>query len=510
MFVRRKRNKSGSTSVQIIEKRGRRNVVVHSVGCEREEEGIRRLEAQAHSEMGALISQLQLNFGGSERELTALKLLDTGSVRAVGPELVLGNVFDRIGFNEIGDELFKDIVIARLVYPVSKLKTTEYLLQHRGKEVDVSRIYRFLDRLKSKYQERVEQIAYDYSKEILGEFVVVFYDMTTLYFEAEDEDDLRRIGFSKDGKFQHPQIMLGLLVGQDGYPVSYNIFEGNTFEGKTLLPMLQQAQKRFKLTKPIVVADSALLSRSNVEQLIKEGYDFVLGARIKNESTVVQEQILQATSAIKDHEWVVIEKPDGLQLIVDYSAKRAKKDSSNRDKGIARLKAKIGSGKLTKKSLNNRGYNRFLTMNGEINVLIDEQKIEQDKQWDGLKGYLTNSKKHPGCIIANYRQLWKIERAFRISKTDLRVRPIYHRKRTRIEAHVCVAFVAYTIYKELERLLIHRKIALSPAKAIELMKTIYQITIHLPDSKRIHTQFLNLTPQQKEILSLIDPIWVSQ
>jgi len=243
VFIRRKPNKSGSTSIQIIEKRNGRNVVVRSIGCSKDEAELKLLEAQARTELESLRFQLSLNFGGSEREKAALELLNTSSIRAVGPELILGKIFDSIGFNKIPSELFKDIVIARLVYPASKLKTTDYLLQHKGKDINVESIYRFLDKLNSKYQEEVEQIAYRYSKNILGDVMVVFYDMTTLYFEAENEDDLRRIGFSKDGKFQHPQIMLGLLVGNDGYPISYDIFEGNKCEGVTLLPVLKKAEK---------------------------------------------------------------------------------------------------------------------------------------------------------------------------------------------------------------------------------------------------------------------------
>ncbi|MCC6933078.1 MAG: transposase [Deltaproteobacteria bacterium] len=135
-----------------------------------------------------------------------------------------------------------------------------------------------------------------------------------------------------------------------------------------------------------------------------------------------------------------------MRLIVDYSESRAKKDAHNREKGLARLKAKISSGKPTKTSLNDRGYNKFLELKGEIQVALDAARIELDKQWDGLKRYLTNSTCPPPEVIGSYRQLWKIERAFRISKTDLRIRPIYHRKRNRIEAHICIAFTAYTIF----------------------------------------------------------------
>jgi hypothetical protein len=163
MFVRRKPNKSGSISIQIVEKRGRRNVVVCSVGCSKEPKQIERLEAEAHTRLEALRPQLELNFGQTERERSALDLLHSGTIQSVGPELILGAIFDKIGFNTIPDDLFKEIVLARLVYPVSKLKTAEYVFQHCGRELDVHRIYRFLDRLNSRYQEQVETIAYNYS-----------------------------------------------------------------------------------------------------------------------------------------------------------------------------------------------------------------------------------------------------------------------------------------------------------------------------------------------------------
>ncbi len=503
MFVRRKLNTSGSTSIQIIEKRAGRNVVVRSVGCSRDESTLRRLEGEAAVLQLSLTPQQSFDFGvTSERERAAIDLVTSGSVQAVGPELVLGKIFDRIGFDVLSEDLFKQIVLARLVYPVSKLKTTEYMLQHQGKEVDVERIYRFLDKFHSTYQERIEQIAFEYSKRTLGEISVVFYDMTTLYFEAEDEDDLRKIGFSKDGKFQHPQIMLGLLVGRDGYPISYNIFEGNTFEGKTLLPILEKAKRRFGLTKPTVVADSALLSQQNLKLLSAKKYEYIIGARIKNESREVQNQILQATRLLKNKQIITIDKGDGIKLIVDYSENRAKKDARNREKGITRLREKIRSGRLTKSSLNNRGYNKFLTMKGEIVVTLDATKIEQDRLWDGLKGYITNSDHPCEDVISSYRQLWKIEKAFRISKTDLRVRPIYHRKRSRIEAHICVAFVAYTVFKELERLLVSKKLNLNAAKAIELTKTIFQVTLYLPDSNKSHKTFVGISALQSQLLEL--------
>ena len=502
MFVRRKLNASGTTSVQIVEKRQGRSVLVQTVGCARADEDVRKLEMRAERVLDELRPQLAIDFGGTPLESALIDVMRSAVVRAVGPELVLGKIFDSIGFSQLSEELFRDIVLARLVYPTSKLKTVDYLLRHRGKEIGEDQIYRFLDRLASEYKDRVEQIAYAYSKKILGALTLVFYDMTTLYFEAEDEDDLRRIGYSKDGKFQHPQIMLGLLVAEDGYPVSYDIFEGNTSEGKTLLPILEKARRKFGLSNPTVIADSALLSKENTALLSSKGYKFIIGARLKAECDSLKRQVLSAAAGLQDGQSIVIERPDGLRLIVGYSVKRAKKDASNREKGITRLQSKIKTGRLTKNSINNRGYNKFLTLKGETLVSLDSNAIEKDRAWDGLKGYLTNSELPADTVISNYQQLWKIERAFRISKTDLRIRPIYHRKKNRIEAHICVAFVAYTVFKELERLLVQFAIPMSPGRALELLQTVYEFEFFLPDSKKMHRQFAQLSEEQTMLLKL--------
>ena len=504
MFIRKKPNKSGTTSVQIIKKVGRSNRIVKTIGCGTTAEELEVLERRARTELEMLRPQLSFSFDMSDREMSVVELVKTCRVYAVGPELILGKIFDHLGFSFIPDELFKDIVLARLVYPTSKLRTTEYLLHHTGKDVQVARIYRFLDRLGCQYKEEVERLSFNYTKRVLGDVVVAFYDMTSLYFEAEREDDLRRIGFSKDGKFQHPQIMLGLLVGIDGYPIGYDIYEGNTFEGDTLIPALKKVQERFGLTRPTVIADSALLSRKNLNALDEEGYQYIIGARIKNEDSETKAKILELGARLDNRESKVFRRKDGKRLILNFSETRAKKDAANREKGITRLKRNISSGKLTKGSINSRGYNKFLALEGDVTITLDQKRIEEDKAWDGLKGYITNSRMTPEEVVSNYRQLWKIERAFRISKTDLRIRPIYHRKRNRIEAHICVSFVAYTIFKELERQLALKQSALSPQRALDIMKTIYQVELYMPDSRKYHRQFTQLTPEQTMLLDL-DP-----
>jgi transposase len=326
--------------------------------------------------------------------------------------------------------------------------------------------------------------------------------MTTLYFEASDEDDFRRIGFSKDGKFQNPQIMLGVLVGEKGYPIGYELFEGNTFEGHTLIPVLEKFQKRFNLNKPVIVADSGLLSKANIEQLIALEYEYIIGARIKHESQTIKDSILKF-NLCEDGASDSIDKGNNQKLIITYSEKRAKKDAYNRQKGLKKLEKRVTSGKLTKEHINNRGYNKYLTLKSNIEVEIDYSKFEADAKWDGLKGDLTNTTLPNETVIKNYANLWQIEKAFRMSKTDLQIRPIYHFTKRRIEAHISISFVAYTIYKELERLLYKYDAPFSVNKAREIIHNIYQLEITLPDSQHKQEVLLNMDEEQQLLLKII-------
>jgi len=377
------------------------------------------------------------------------------------------------------------------------------LYRYQGIEITVDEIYRFLDRLNEKHKERIERLAFEYSRKILNDIRVVFYDMTSLYFETEEEDDLRKIGFSKDGKFQNPQIMLGLFVGEHGYPIGYDIFEGNVFEGHTLLPALDRIRTKYGLGKPVVVADAALLSRNNIKALVEEGYSFIIGARIKNESSRIQQEILQKSGGIKYQQGFVINKPDGTRLVITYSDQRRKKDAYSRDRGLKNLRKKIKSGILTKGHINNRGYNKFLTLAGSLTVSIDENKVKEDCRWDGLKGYMTNTKLSVEKIVENYRHLWQIEKAFRISKTDLKIRPVYHYLKRRIEAHICIAFVAYTIYKELERLLDKHRAGFSPKRAAELTHTMYALEFQTQNSFNTERIILKMDSEQQSLFDII-------
>lgn len=506
MFIRKLRNRSGSISVQAIAKKNGKYVVVKSFGSSKNQNEIEALLYEANIFISNPNDSPPLFSVLAPLDIAIKHFLDTVSndaVRTIGPELIFGAVFDRIGFNAVQDELFRHLVIARLAYPVSKLKTVDYLYRYQGVRTHEDVIYRMLDTLHVKHKETVEKISYEHTKKTLGAISVVFYDMTTLYFETEDEDDLRKIGFSKDGKFQCPQIMVGLLVGEGGYPIGYDIFEGNTFEGHTLIPTLEKIQKKYGFDKPIVVADAGLLSKENIEKLILQKYEFILGARIKNETDAVKTKILELAKGMKNGDSFSLEKIDGTRLIVTFSDKRARKDKHNREKGLKKLRLKVKSGKLTKQHVNNRGYNKFLVLMGEVEVKIDETKTKDDEAWDGLKGYVTNTRLEPAKVVEHYGHLWQIEKAFRISKTDLRIRPVYHHKRKRIEAHLCIAFVAYSVWKELERLLKEKGLEMSPKRAGELTHTMYEFHYVLPHSKKREKTVLQMDAEQQALYEVV-------
>ncbi len=502
MFIRKNRNRSGSISIQIAQKRSRSNRVIKTVGIARTKREEELLLLLAMSELERL-SGLQSLFVEHDDLVVEnfVNSIANEHVQIVGSELILGRIYDKIGFPSGGScGYFRNLVLCRLVYPGSKLKTVDYFRQHLGMDISVYSIYRFLDELNSDLKPMIERISFEYSKSLLGGSIgVVFYDMTTLYFEASEEDDYRIPGFNKDGKHQQPQIMIGLLVSGHGYPIGYRIFEGNTSETKTLIPILEHFQSWFGIGKPVVVADAALLSKKNIEALSAKGYQYILGGRLKNETEAVKGRVIGL--GVQEGSPKEISTKNG-RLIVSFSSKRAFADKRNREKGLKRLEKKVSGGKLKKEHINNRGYNKYLTLIGEASIDIDYEKYRADGVWDGLKGYVTNTELSREQVIENYSLLWNIEKAFRISKTDLRIRPVYHRLRNRVEAHICICFAAYSVYKELERLLRLNNIDLSAEKAINEIKEIRQLRYILPKSQVVKTRILNPTPKQTQLIEM--------
>ena len=298
MFLRKLKNRSGSISVQIITKSSGKYKVLKTIGCGKNEQEVQKLVYLAKQEIERLSNQPKLFVSEHDTIVEQVfSALSNASIRTVGPEIIFGKIYDSIGFNAIKEELFHHLVVARLAFPLSKLKTIDYLYRFQGVMLDIDAVYRFLDKLNNKLKDQVEQIAFAHTLKVLqGNINIVFYDMTTLYFEASDEDDLRKTGFSKDGKHQNPQIYLGLLVGIGGYAIGYDIFEGNIYEGHTLIPFIEKINKKFNLNRPVVVADAGLLTNDNIKALEEMGYQYIIGARLKNEPEKIKRHILEKLS----------------------------------------------------------------------------------------------------------------------------------------------------------------------------------------------------------------------
>ena len=500
MFIRQKRNKSGVISVQVIDKSSGKYKLKQTIGSSADAAKIEQLVKEGEQWIKKHSGIKELDFEDTDK-LFEQFIQGISHIRVAGVELLLGKIFDEIGFNAIKDELFRKLVLARLCYPASKLKTTDHLRRYEQYETDEDKIYRYLDKLNKTHKRTVQQISYRHTLQVLGGHIsIVFYDVTTLYFEIKAEDDLRKTGFSKEGRHQNPQIVLGLLVSKGGYPLAYEIYKGNKFEGDTMLPVINLFKRKYKLKKLVVIADAGLLSNKNIQALEGNKYEYILGARIKTEE--MKGRILGLS--LKNGESAVIDKGGHTKLIISYSDSRALKDSDNRRRGINKLQRLLKAKRLTKAHINNKGYNKFLKMTGEISISIDKSRIQQDGKWDGLKGYITNTKLTKEAVIENYAHLWNIEKAFRIAKTDIQIRPIYHHLQRRIEAHVCLAFVAYKVYKELERQLREKQSSLSADKAIAIAKTIYSIKAQKPKSKDIFEQTLLLNDEQKLLAKLFD------
>lgn len=517
MFVRKKANRSGSISVVVVDKSGGKFKEVHKVGVASDASDVEALIVLGNKWIREYEERIHptIDFDGEieKRRLEQSTLIDEyfgriENVQLNGCELILDRVFDLVGFGRIEDKVFRQLVCSRLSFPASKAATVEYLKNHFDDDVDLSKIYRYLDKLNDRHKSLVQDISVRHTIEVLGGHIgVMFYDVTTLYFETDHEDELRKTGFSKEGRHSNPQIIFGLLVSLDGYPLAYCIHEGNKYEGHTMLPVINEFVRKYDLNGFIVVADSGLMTKANIAELERMGYKYIIGARIKNETEEVKRQILSLPKVSGQmHE---IDKGGGRRLLVGYSDDRAGKDAHNRSKGVKRLEKKFHSGRLTKENINRRGYNKFLDMVGETKVELNRERIWLDAQWDGLKGYLTNTDIPTGDIFTAYHNLWNVEKAFRIAKSKIEIRPMFHFTRRRIEAHLCICFVALKIYKELERLLKRANIGMSVDKVLNMAKTVTTITIKMPDGQKV-TRTMPMRRHQRIAPLFTDEFWVTQ
>ena len=507
MYLRKKKNRSGTTSVVIVDKSSGKTRYLATIGISSDENTLSDLCVQGKkwiaSRTGMRDMFLHEAQQREEKQVNDYLLGNIENILLNGTQLILNQVFKLIGFDTIDDKILRHLVIARLCQPTSKAGTVDYLKSYFDEDVSLHKIYRYLDRLHNKQQEKIQQISVEHTRKILGGNIgLVFYDVTTLYFETDYSDDLREKGFSKDGKHAQPQVVLGLLVSRDGYPLSYSLFNGSQYEGRTMIPIVEDFVQRFKLDDFVVVADSGLMNKTNISLLESGGYKYIIGARIKIESDEIKQWILSLEK--QDGCFYELGKLPKSRLIVGYSENRAKKDRYNREKGVKRLKTAYKSGTITKENINKRGYNKFLEISDSVQVVINQQKINEDEKWDGLKGYMTNTELPAKEVYEQYCGLWVIEKAYRVTKGTIEMRPMFHFTPKRIEAHVCICFVAYKVYKELERILKISGINLSVDKVLNIAKTITTLKIKLPACGEVLTKTMLITQKHKSIDKLFN------
>ena len=507
MYVRKKPNRSGSTSVVIVEKRNGKSHYLKTIGVSSDPVEIDNLYLQGKRWVAEQTDGRDMFLEQVRQEEE--KLVVEGLLNKIehilinGTQLILNPVYQNIGFDKINDNVLKHLVVSRICQPQSKVATSDYLKSYFDEDVDLNKIYRYLDKLSDTQKDKIQEISVNHTKRVLGGNIgVVFYDVTTLYFETDEDDELRKKGWSKDGKHSQPQVVLGLLVSKRGYPLAYSIHEGNKYEGHTMLPVVRDFVSKFNLEDFIVVADSGLMNAENIKELEKNNYKYIIGARIKSENQVVREWILSQDKV--EGSFYDFQKTEQQRLILGYTEQRARKDANNREKGIKRLEKEYKSGSITKDKINKRGYNKFLKLADNISVEIDYTKIAEDAKWDGLKGYVTNTKLLGSEVYQQYSELWQVERAFRVTKGVLDLRPMFHFTKKRIEAHVCICFVAYKVYKELERSLKNNGIKMSVDKVLSIAKTITTIKVKLQESNETITKTMLITDKHKSISKLFE------
>jgi transposase len=343
-------------------------------------------------------------------------------------------------------------------------------------------IYRYLDKLQKHQVEQVKSISFKHTLQLFGnQMSIVFYNLIALYFKARMKMILNEWRVQQRWQAPAAPDSFGIVsVRQGGYRPDYDVFDGDKYEVDTLLPIIEYFVTNHKQKQLIVLADAGLLSQKNMALLTEKQFQYILGARIKNENAAIRKQVLDLR--LQDVQSAMLLREDDSKLIVSYKKAKAVNDYNNRQRGLEKLEKKVQSGRLTKRHISNKGYNKYLKIAGQASISVDKEKFEDDKKWDCLKGHRTNTNLSKEEVIEQYHQLWQIEKAFKISKHDLQIRPIYRRLKRRIEAHICIAFAICKIYKELKRQLKEKQTGQSPEQAIDILKTMLIVQFTTPYS----------------------------
>lgn len=437
--IRRVKTASGSTAIQVGYYQGKSFKLKKHIGSSKDNKKISELINIAQKYIRSLSPQIELNFNPQSDEILFKRGIKAVNSRLDSALKYLEEIYSKVGFNRIGNEILKHFVMIRVLEPASKAKSIILLEKYFGISYKKTTVFRELSKLVS-FKEQVQQIAIKYAKNNLHfDFSLVFYDVTTLYFETHTSDDFRKNGFSKDNKLNQPQILIGLVVNDVGFPIYYDIFKGNTFEGKTIIPVITTIRQKYQIKKFTVVADAGMLSKDNLSELENQGVDYVVGARIGNTKL---DEVKNIAGRLNKTDKRIIKKDN---ILYEYSIKRAKKDKGDNDRQIEKAQYYLKNpSKVMKRS-------KFLSNDKLKSFVLNNDLIEKNRLLEGVKGYKTNIHNLDNrLLIARYKDLWRVEQSFRIAKSDLEARPIYHRRKNSIEYHILIVFTALCMARVIE------------------------------------------------------------
>lgn len=491
-YVRKVRTASGAVAVQVARKDAGRVVILAHLGSAHTDAELGILLEQARQMV--IGGQVALDFEVAARAQSMAGVADfreqTLIAEPSGPAVaaavvppgrtigtcsrllydVLGHVYDWLGFDTVGDAVFRDLVIARIVEPTSKLGASRVLADLGAELVSYKTIDRHVRKIHTGgHRDVIAEKCFAYATDC-GGLSLILYDVTTLYFEAESEDALRKVGYSKERRVD-PQIVVGLLVDRTGFPLEIGCFEGNVAETTTIVPIITSFLQRHDLagTPMVVAADAGMLSQSNLAALDEVKLSFIVGSRMTkapgdleshfhwNGDVFADGQIIDTvtprhgntkvndTKLRAEPVWNPNNDAGAWRAIWSYSAKRARRDQKTLAAQEARARAIVSGEKKSKTA-------RFVKTSGDDRTL-DQANLARAQSLVGLKGYVTNvpvTVMPAAEVIAKYHDLWHVEKSFRMSKSDLDARPMFNRMRDAIEAHLTIVFAALAVSRWIE------------------------------------------------------------
>jgi hypothetical protein len=492
--IRTTKTSSAAIAVQVIRYSNRKLIVVKHIGSAHNDEELASLRKTAAAWIERESRQRSLFPNAPASGIVPLDKCRYLGIRYGFIYDIIMQIIRHFGFCSLTEKkMLADLVLIRIVEPASKLRSLELLRELF--DIDYSRrdFYRYLPdfaALKDRAERKVLNLA---RREFGFDFSLVFYDVTTLYFETFKSDDLRKPGFSKDNKPQQPQILICLIVDAQGFPAAYEVYEGNKFEGHTLIPIISAFKRKHGIDTLTVVADAAMISLDNVKALKANGLSYIVGARISNLSARLTKKIDSGLDR-KDGASLRLDTECG-SLICDFSRKRYRKNKSDMEKQILKAKEQLANPGKAKRA-------KFVKGDSKTKLGLNDELIKKTESLLGVKGYYTNLEEKDAdnrTIIGQYHNLWHVELAFRIAKSDLEIRPIYHFKGHAISVHILICFMALAICKYLEI-----KTGESTKRIVRILKSVTDARIKNSLNGEEIIMRSEITAEIKKILTKLD------